>query len=90
MLFPVGIGLAVPAMTTALLQSVPTAKSGTASGMLNTVRQSGGAIGVALFGSALALGTIDGMRLAFLASAIAVAGSAICAFLFIRDADTSG
>ena len=90
MLLPVGIGLAVPAMTTALLQSVPTAKSGTASGMLNTVRQSGGAIGVALFGSALALGTIDGMRLAFLASAIAVAGSAICAFLFIRDADTSG
>ncbi|UVK37304.1 MFS transporter [Mesorhizobium sp. AR10] len=82
---PIGIGLAVPAMTTALLSSVPTAVSGTASGMLNTVRQSGGAIGVALFGSALALGTIDGMRLAFLASALAVAGAAICAFVFIRD-----
>ncbi|WP_245235406.1 MFS transporter [Mesorhizobium erdmanii] len=86
---PVGIGLAVPAMTTALLSSVPTGMSGTASGVLNTVRQSGGAIGVALFGSALALGTIQGMQLAFLASAFAVAGAALCAFLFIRDADHS-
>lgn len=86
---PIGIGLAVPAMTTALLSSVPTAMSGTASGVLNTVRQSGGAIGVALFGSALALGTIQGMQLAFLASALAVAGAAVCAFLFIRDADHS-
>ncbi len=84
---PIGIGLAVPAMTTALLSSVPTAMSGTASGVLNTVRQSGGAIGVALFGSALALGTIHGMQIAFLASALAVAFAALCAFLFIRDAD---
>lgn len=84
---PVGIGLAVPAMTTALLSSVPTDMSGTASGVLNTVRQSGGAIGVALFGSALALGMIHGMQLAFLGSALAVAGAALCAFLFIRDAD---
>ncbi|QPC93510.1 MFS transporter [Mesorhizobium sp. INR15] len=86
---PVGIGLAVPAMTTALLSSVPTAVSGTASGVLNTVRQSGGAIGVALFGSALTMGTIDGMRLAFLASTLAVAGSAVCAFLFIRSTEAS-
>lgn len=86
---PVGIGLAVPAMTTALLSSVPTEISGTASGVLNTVRQSGGAIGVALFGSALALGTIEGMQLVFLVSALAVAGSALCALVFIRDADHS-
>lgn len=84
---PIGIGLAVPAMNTALLSSVPTAMSGTASGVLNTVRQSGGAIGVALFGSALALGTIQSMQIAFLASALAFA--AVCAFLFIRDADHS-
>ncbi|MBZ9852317.1 MFS transporter [Mesorhizobium sp. CA13] len=86
---PVGIGLAVPAMTTALLSSVPAEMSGTASGVLNTVRQSGGAIGVALFGSALAVGTVEGMQLAFLASALAVAGSALCAFLFIRDSGHS-
>ncbi|QKD04233.1 MFS transporter [Mesorhizobium loti] len=86
---PIGIGLAVPAMTTALLSSVPTAMSGTASGVLNTVRQSGGAIGVALFGSALALGTIQGMQIAFLASALAVGFAAVCAFLFNRDADHS-
>lgn len=76
-------------MTTALLSSVPTTMSGTASGVLNTVRQSGGAIGVALFGSALALGTIQGMQIAFLASTLAVAFSALCAFLFIRAADHS-
>ncbi|WP_421913442.1 MFS transporter [Mesorhizobium sp.] len=86
---PVGIGLAVPAMTTALLSAVPAEMSGTASGVLNTVRQSGGAIGVALFGSALALGTITGMQLTFLASALALAASALCAFLFIRAADHS-
>lgn len=32
-------------------------------------------------------GTIQGMQIAFLASALAVAFSALCAFLFIRDAD---
>jgi len=87
---PVGIGLAVPAMTTALLSAVPAEMSGTASGVLNTVRQSGGAIGVALFGSALALGTIEGMRLAFLGSALAVALAAVCAVLFVRDVDRAG
>ena len=84
---PVGIGLAVPAMTTALLSAVPAEMSGTASGVLNTVRQSGGAIVVARVGSALALGTIEGMRLAFLGSALAVALAAVCAVLFVRDAD---
>ena len=47
-------------------------------------------IGVALFGSALALGTIEGMRLAFLGSALAVALAAVCAVLFVRDVDRAG
>jgi DHA2 family methylenomycin A resistance protein-like MFS transporter len=52
-LIPGGMGLAVPAMTTAILSSVPRERSGTASAVLNTARQAGGAIGVAIFGALL-------------------------------------
>jgi MFS transporter, DHA2 family, methylenomycin A resistance protein len=50
-LIPAGMGLAVPAMTTAILSSVDRARSGTASAVLNAARQVGGAIGVAAFGA---------------------------------------
>ena len=50
-LIPAGIGLAVPAMTTAILSSVDRDWSGTASAVLNAARQVGGAIGVAVFGA---------------------------------------
>jgi DHA2 family methylenomycin A resistance protein-like MFS transporter len=52
-LIPGGMGLAVPAMTTAILSSVPRERSGTASAVLNTARQAGGAVGVAIFGALL-------------------------------------
>jgi MFS transporter, DHA2 family, methylenomycin A resistance protein len=45
------MGLAVPAMTTAILSSVDRTKAGTASAVLNAARQVGGAIGVAAFGA---------------------------------------
>jgi DHA2 family methylenomycin A resistance protein-like MFS transporter len=50
-LIPAGIGLAVPAMTTAILSSVDRDWSGTVSAVLNAARQVGGAIGVAVFGA---------------------------------------
>jgi DHA2 family methylenomycin A resistance protein-like MFS transporter len=50
MLFPAGIGVAVPVMTASLLGSVPRSRAGVAAGTLNAVRQAGGAIGVAVFG----------------------------------------
>lgn len=46
-----GVGLIVPPMTSALLGSVERARSGVASGVLNTLRQTGSVIGVALFGA---------------------------------------
>ncbi len=55
-LIPGGMGLAVPAMTTSILSSVPRERSGTASAVLNTARQTGGAIGVAVFGALLGHG----------------------------------
>ncbi|MGH8782681.1 MFS transporter [Paraburkholderia sp.] len=56
LLIPSGMGLAVPAMTTAILASVEPQRAGTASAILNTARQAGGAVGVAAFG-ALASGS---------------------------------
>lgn len=80
-----GIGITVPTMTSTLLSRVPAARGGLASGVLNTVRQAGGALGVALFGAMLAADAHAGVRLALLASAglviaaagvVAIAGSA--------------
>jgi DHA2 family methylenomycin A resistance protein-like MFS transporter len=51
LLIPSGMGLAVPAMTTAVLASVDKPRAGTASAVLNTARQAGGAVGVAAFGA---------------------------------------
>jgi DHA2 family methylenomycin A resistance protein-like MFS transporter len=48
---PLGMGLAVPAMTTGTLATVDKARSGIASAVLNTTRQAAGAIGVAVFGA---------------------------------------
>jgi DHA2 family methylenomycin A resistance protein-like MFS transporter len=49
-----GVGLVVPAITSALLGSVDPSRSGVASGTLNTLRQTGSVLGVALFGSLVA------------------------------------
>ena len=48
-----GNGLAIPAMIASMLQIVPNASSGTASGILTTAQQVAMAFGVAIFGSVL-------------------------------------
>ena len=45
-----GIALTIPTITDAALAAVSGAQSGVASGLLNTARQVGGVMGVALFG----------------------------------------
>jgi MFS family permease len=64
LILPLGVGLAVPAMTASLLGTVPKARSGVASGVLNTVRQSAGAVGVALYGAFLVTAGVPGIRTA--------------------------
>jgi DHA2 family methylenomycin A resistance protein-like MFS transporter len=61
-----GLGLLVPPLTSMLLGSVDKARSGIASGVLNSARQTGSVIGVALFGALVANdGTfIAGLRIA--------------------------
>ena len=72
-LIPIGMGFAVPAMTTSILSSVERHQAGTASAVLNTARQVGGATGVAIFGAIVASGTgaaiMGGVRNAMLISA---------------------
>jgi DHA2 family methylenomycin A resistance protein-like MFS transporter len=83
-LAPLGIGFAVPAMTTAMLASVERERSGIASGVLNTVRQAGGALGVAVLGSLSSAYGIAGLRGAFIVSAALMAGGALVALILLR------
>src|SRR6201987_61225 len=76
---PLGVGLAVPSMTTALLTAVPASRSGIASGVLNSVRQAGGALGVAVYGALLDEKVIAGVQLSFFISAVLLTIAAIVA-----------
>jgi len=84
LLIPIGIGIAVPPMTAALLGIVPRKRSGVAAGVLNTVRQAAGAIGVALYGALVATDMLGGMREAFLVSAILLTLAALVAAWGVR------
>ena len=78
-----GIGLAVPAITTGVLSAVASTQSGVASGALNAVRQTGGAVGVALYGALMATDMVRGIQIAlalsgvFLIAAATVSSAAI-------------
>ncbi|MFI6792975.1 MFS transporter [Nonomuraea sp. NPDC050383] len=73
LMVPVGLGgaLAVPALTAMLLDAVPPERAGTASAVLNTARQVGGALAVAIFGALLAGADtfLTGMRWSMLLAA---------------------
>jgi DHA2 family methylenomycin A resistance protein-like MFS transporter len=80
-----GTALTVPPMTAALLATVDRARAGIASGVLNAVRQTGGAIGVAVLGAIGGGGaSIEGMRLAMLLSGAALVLGLVAAIVWIR------
>jgi DHA2 family methylenomycin A resistance protein-like MFS transporter len=64
LMIPLGIGgaLAMPALTSLMLDSVPAERAGTAAALLNTSRQTGGALSIAVFGALLASAFTRGMR----------------------------
>jgi EmrB/QacA subfamily drug resistance transporter len=89
-----GLGLANPAVTYAALGVVPTTRSGMASGISNTFRQVGLAVGVAALGTLLpdgATGQADAFAQALngmlLVSAATVAAGAAAALLLVRQRD---
>jgi DHA2 family methylenomycin A resistance protein-like MFS transporter len=75
-----GLGLLVPPMTATLLGSVEKSRSGVAAGVLNSTRQTGSVLGVALFGSLLvgqADAFVSGTRVALIISAVLLIGAAV-------------
>jgi EmrB/QacA subfamily drug resistance transporter len=95
-----GIGMAsvMTPMTAAAMGSAPLDKAGVASGVLNTFRQVGGALGIAVMGAiltsrqadALAAGAtpqaafVDGFQIALLVGAIIAFAGALSAALLVR------
>jgi DHA2 family methylenomycin A resistance protein-like MFS transporter len=71
---PIGLGaaLTIPTMTAVLVGSVPAALVGTVSGVLNTSRQLGGALAVAVFGALVAHREtfLGGMQLSLLVAVL--------------------
>jgi len=88
LMVPVGLGAgtAMPSATSLLLNTVPEARSGTASGVLNTSRQVGGATAIAAFGALVTgLGYDGGMEVS-LVIAGALLATTMLASLRLRDA----
>jgi DHA2 family methylenomycin A resistance protein-like MFS transporter len=65
-LMGVSLGCLMPAVTTGVLASAPTSQSGVASGILNSSRQVGGTLAVALMGSLFQIRAGQGLLISFL------------------------
>jgi DHA2 family methylenomycin A resistance protein-like MFS transporter len=74
-----GLGLLVPPLTSTLLGSVDKSRSGIAAGVLNSTRQIGSVLGVALFGSLVGKGSafLAGTREALLISTALLLSAAV-------------
>ncbi|MFI1617838.1 MFS transporter [Streptomyces lydicus] len=87
LLVPLGIGggLAIPPLTSAMLESVPHERAGLASGVLSAARQFGGAIGVALLGALIADSAhfMTGMRISLAVGAAVLVATTLGVALFL-------
>ncbi|KPI22726.1 drug resistance transporter, EmrB/QacA subfamily [Actinobacteria bacterium OV320] len=85
LMIPVGTGggLAVPAVTSLLLDRVPGERAGTASGVLNASRQLGGALSVAVFGALVSNHAhfLHGLRTSLLIASLLVVLTAVASVL---------
>lgn len=82
-----GLGCVMPAITAGVLASSPTHTSGVASGILNSARQVGGTLGVALMGSLFQTRQMQGLVLCF---ALVVVGSALMAAITAKSMPSPG
>ena len=83
----VSMGAFVPApLSVAVIASAPDDQSGVVSGVLNAMRQTGGAIGVAILGSLVASGAfVDGMRQALLVSCASYVIALALTLAYLRE-----
>ena len=82
--FGLGGGLAVPALTAALIESVDAGRAGLAAGLLNAGRQFGGALGVALFGSLAGGAVVTGLHMGALVGAAVLLVTTTATVVFVR------
>ena len=93
----VGMAMTMSPMTSAAMQSVPTDKAGVGSGVLNSFRQVGGSLGIALMGAILssyavagatreesAQNFVDGLHAALITSACIAFAASIVAVLLVH------
>ena len=82
--------LVMPPVIALLLHAVPARRAGVASGVLNTSRQVGGALAIAVFGALLADRTtfLHGLRLSLLIAAAIAAATAVLGLMLGQAATT--
>ncbi|MFF7232983.1 MFS transporter, DHA2 family, methylenomycin A resistance protein [Streptomyces sp. 2323.1] len=64
-----GSSLTMPAATSVMMEAAPGERGGVAAAVFNTARQTGSALGVALFGTLVATGLVPGLHLSVLIGA---------------------
>jgi MFS transporter, DHA2 family, methylenomycin A resistance protein len=88
-----GGGLTVPPIAALIFDNAPARLAGTASGVLNTFRQMGGSLGVAVFGPVVDASThfASGLRTDFVATAVLIGLAALLSLTLrgVQGAHTS-
>jgi MFS transporter, DHA2 family, methylenomycin A resistance protein len=81
-----GMGFALPSLTVVMLDAIPADQAGMAGGLLNSSRQVGGTLAVAVFGALIAHRAtfLSGMRVSLLIAAVVLFAAAAGAWTLAR------
>jgi MFS transporter, DHA2 family, methylenomycin A resistance protein len=79
-----GLGFAVPSVIVVLLEAIPADQAGMAAGLLNSSRQVGGTLAVAVFGAMISHRFLPGMRASLLIAVVVLSAAAAAAFSLPR------
>jgi DHA2 family methylenomycin A resistance protein-like MFS transporter len=87
LLVPVGVGagLTIPPLTTAFMDDIRTEQAGLGAGVLNSARQLGSALGVAVFGALIGTNLTRGLHVSLLLGASTVLATAILTLRYVRS-----
>ena len=88
-----GLGFNTGPVNAVAVASLPPARSGTASGLINTARMVGATLGIAVLGAAFAVqaagqtaeAMVSGLRLAYLGGGLVELAGAVIALIFVPD-----
>lgn len=84
-----GAGAAIPLTTSISLSAAAKSESGLAVGVLNAVRQTGAAVGVAVFGALMIGDNVGGLRIGVMVCAALLLLAAGAAAVIVRDSRTA-